>query len=101
MMRKYVIQTRKMDADGTQTPPVFLEPSIHSALYDISPIRGAIEFLRITPQAEGVWIRVESRGYSITVYEGDRPELDRYSFPLGAKDEAAGDAVLGEETTSE
>ena len=94
---KYIIQTCKVGPDGAQTPPAFLEPFIHRTLYEITPIQQAIEFLRTTPQAEGVWIRVDSRAYSIIVYQGERPEYDKFAFKLeeSGDGEDAGRPVLG------
>jgi hypothetical protein len=82
-MKKYVIQTKTIDADGNGSPvPSFIQPGIHRPLYETPPMQAAIQFLRDVPEAEGVWVRIESRAFSITVYEGARPLLDDFAFPL-------------------
>lgn len=85
-MKKFLIQTKVAQADGSMTPAAFLEPGVHAALYEIDAVQEAIQFLRDVPEAEGVWVRVGPRAYSLTVYEGDRPAVDDYSFPLENSD---------------
>jgi hypothetical protein len=81
-MKKYVIQTQTINSDGARSPSAFVEPGIHRPLYETPAMQAAIQFLRDVPEAEGVWVRIESRAFSITVYEGDRPLLDDFAFPL-------------------
>jgi hypothetical protein len=81
-MKKYVIQTQTIDVGGTRTPSAFVQPGIHRPLYETPVMQKAIQFLRDTPEAEGVWVRIESRAFAITVYEGDRPLCDDFAFPL-------------------
>lgn len=99
-MKKYLIQTKVVQGDGSVTPAAYLEPVIHAPLYKIAAVQKAIQFLRDTPEAEGVWIRVGARAYSIIVYEGDRPDVDKYSFKLEKRDEDTGGSLLGTEETS-
>ncbi|MHC4370208.1 MAG: hypothetical protein ACYSW8_21560 [Planctomycetota bacterium] len=91
-MKKYVIQTQTIGIDGNRTPSAFVEPGIHRPLYQTEPMQKAIQFLRDVPEAEGVWVRVESRAFAITVYEGDRPLFDDYAFPLEEADDGAKDS---------
>lgn len=102
-MKKYVIQTCTIGADGKRTMPAFLEPYVHTALYEIPPIRRAVEFLRDVPQTEGIWIRIDTRAYAITVYEGDRPDYDKYAFKLEERTDGENTSgrVLGEEDQGE
>lgn len=81
-MKKYVIQTQTIEVDGQRSPVAFIQRGIHRPLYQQPAMQKAIQFLRDTPEAEGIWLRVGVRAFSITVYEGDRPEYDDISFPL-------------------
>jgi hypothetical protein len=86
-MKKFLIQTKVAQEDGSMTPAAYLEPNIHRPLYEIDAMQKAIQFLRDVPEAEGVWIRIGTRAFAITVYEGDRPDVDKYSFKLETLDE--------------
>ena len=81
-MKKYVILTQTIGPDGKPGEKSFVQPGIHRPLYETPPMKAAIQFLRDVPEAEGVWVRVGTRAFAITVYEGDRPEYDGCAFPL-------------------
>ena len=81
-MRKCVIHTRVVQEDNSLSPPVLLEPFVHSALYDIPAIRAARQFLLDNEQAELVGVRNGTRCYTITVITDNQAELSNHALEL-------------------
>ena len=84
-MRKCVIHTRVVKEDNSLSPPVMLEPFVHSALYEIPSIKAARQFLSENDQAEMVAIRVGTRCYTITVITDEQAGLGSHALELVEK----------------
>lgn len=83
-MRKYVIQT-KVIRDGSVTPPVMLEPFVHSSLYKLPAITKAIEYLRDNIEARMVAVQSNEdtetqRLYTVTVVTQEKVADLKYLF---------------------
>jgi hypothetical protein len=91
-MKRYVIQTQTIGTDGLPGERSFVQPGIHRPLYETAPMQAAIQFLRDVPEAEGVWVRVGTRAFAITVYDGAVPTYDDCAFPLEEADDGANDS---------
>ncbi len=91
MLKKCVIQTRVSTPDGTSTAPVFLEPFVHRALYDIPSVKRARQIMAENDEIEMVGVRVGARAYVINVV--NNPNQHTHVFDLSPETETGAASV--------